>query len=58
MSTIEELIVAEVVKSVVSEGLRRSCTHDQVAALASEAVLAALAALEQKQAEKETASEQ
>lgn len=45
MSTIEELIISEVVKQVVSDGLRRTCTHDQVADMAATAVKSALAAL-------------
>jgi hypothetical protein len=48
VSAIEELIVAEVVKQVVGEGLRRGCTHTEVAELAAQAVKSALAALERK----------
>lgn len=57
MSALTETIVAEVVKQVVREGLRRDCTHDQVAGLSAQAVKAALGALEGEQEDAKDADE-
>lgn len=47
--SLQQEIIGEVVKQVVAAGLRRGCTHDQVAMLSAEAVKAALTALEGEQ---------